>query len=1379
MKKKSLLFILFILLLCLAATNVKAQLGCAWALNPQAVSPLGGQIWGQSIKTDAAGNSYITGWFYNTADFDPGAGTAALTSAGNSDIFIAKYDAAGNYIYAKRMGGGSNDYTYSIDIDAAGNTYITGYFYGTADFDPGAGTAYLTAAGNNDIYFAKYDAAGNYVYAKSIGGTGSDIGRSIVIDAAGNAYITGNFQLTADFDPGIGTANLTSAGSVSVFLAKYDASGNYLYAKNIGGGSAWGYSIAIDASGNAYITGNFLGTVDFDPGAGAVNLSSSGGYDIFIAKYDASGNYIYAKTMGGNGADYGHNIAIDASGNAYLIGFFESTVDFDPGPGVVSLTSAGANDIFFARYDASGNFVYVKQIGGTGYDNGYSIAIDAAENAYITGFYQGTVDFDPGVVTANLTAAGSYEIFVAKYDASGNYIYAKSIGGTSTDIGNSIAIDASGNAYVTGYFQNTADFDPGTGTANLSIISGNDNAFIAKYNTNGAYVWAGAIGGYSNTSCLQAANCVKVDNAGNSYMTGYFLGSIDFDPGIGTAILTSVGGWDIFIAKYDVSGNFIYAKGIAGSSYEVGNSIAVDATGNVYITGYYQGTVDFDPGAGIANLTPAGQDIYFAKYDAAGNYVYAKSLGGADNDQGFSIAVDVAGNVYITGYFRGTADFDPGAGTANLTSAAENDIFFAKYDAGGNYVYAKSIGGSSQDIGNSLAVDAAGNVYLTGGFYYTVDFNPGAGTDNLTASDRDIFIAKYDATGNYVFAKSMGGPSIDNGNSIAVDASGNVYITGLFYSTADFDPGPGTVNHTSSGQSDIFIAKYDPSGNFIYANGMGGAGSDIGNSVSLDASGNAYFTGYYSGVVDFDPGAGTAFLTSPSRDIFLAEYSASGNYVYAKNMGGAGSDAGTSVCVDAGGNVYVTGSFYYLADFDEGITLQSINNGDIFLAKYVPSPIVWTGAVNTDWDTPGNWSGNTVPTSALDAFIPLVANLPAVNSVNSKCRNITINPGASVTVNSGKNLSLYRNWTNNGLSDAGSGTVTFIGSTAQSINGNTSFGNLTINNPSGVSLFGNTELTGVLTPALGTLASNGYLTLASNTSQTAIISGTGFGSVYGNVTMQRYMPSKLGYHYYSSPFTAAPVNEFVDEIGTITSGDPYGGTNDTLQTVTPFPNFYAYDETPQFFLQIGWTGAGATMTPMRGYCINFGAAGGALTTDVTGMVNNGPLSYPVTKTASPYPTADGWNLVGNPYPSPIDWQAASGWTKTNVSDGIYYFKPSTQYTGSYSTFVNGIGANGGTAIIPSMQGFFVKATGAGTLGVTNAVRVNSQPTFFKSTTVTSNPLLRLKGYPAANEPSGDETVIYFDTQATNVFDNDLDAYKWMNNDPAFPNLFTRDDSPSS
>ncbi|MBN4066017.1 SBBP repeat-containing protein, partial [Candidatus Amoebophilus asiaticus] len=237
--------------------------------------------------------------------------------------------------------------------------------------------------------------------------------------------------------------------------------------------------------------------------------------------------------------------------------------------------------------------------------------------------------------------------------------------------------------------------------------------------------------------------------------------------------------------------------------------------GNVCITGRLVGTADFDPGVGTANLTTEGlEDIFFAKYDSDGNYVWAKGIGSTNNDSGYGIAVDISGNIYITGVFQATADFDPGAGTTNLTAIGLEDIFFAKYDPNGNYTWSKGIGGTSSGVGIGIAVNSSGNVYITGGFLATADFDPGTDTANLTSAGLcDIFFAKYDTGGNYVWAKGIGSTSYDLGHGIALGGSGNVYITGRFQGTADFDPGIGTANLISAGDYDIFFARYSVNAN--------------------------------------------------------------------------------------------------------------------------------------------------------------------------------------------------------------------------------------------------------------------------------------------------------------------------------------------------------------------------------------------------------------------------------------------------------------------------------------------------------------------------------------------------------------------------------------
>ena len=434
--------------------------------------------------------------------------------------------------------------------------------------------------------------------------------------------------------------------------------------------------VAVDSSGNIYTTGFFIGTVDFDPGVGTVNLTSvDDSSDVFVLKLDASGNYVWAKRFGGANSDDGGSLAVDSSGNVYTTGSFAGTVDFDPGVGTANLTSAGDDDVFVSKLDASGNYVWAKRFGGTSRESGSSV-LDSSGNIYTSGFFFETADFDPGVGTANLTSAGSADVFVSKLDASGNYVWAKRFGGTSYDFGTSV-LDSSGNVYTTGSFAGTVDFDPGVGTANLTS-AGDDDVFVSKLDASGNYVWAKRFGGTSRESGSSV-----LDSSGNIYTSGFFFETADFDPGVGTANLTSAGSADVFVSKLDASGNYVWAKRFGGTSRESGSSV-LDSSGNIYTAGSFAGTVDFDPGVGTANLTSAGDDdVFVSKLDASGTYVWAKSFGGTGGDGGGSVAADSSGNVYTAGSFVATVDFDPGVGTTNLTSVGNYDVFVLKLDASG------------------------------------------------------------------------------------------------------------------------------------------------------------------------------------------------------------------------------------------------------------------------------------------------------------------------------------------------------------------------------------------------------------------------------------------------------------------------------------------------------------------------------------------------------------------------------------------------------------------------------------------------------------------------------------------------------------------------
>ena len=469
---------LFILIILFSNVYAKAQ-SFVWA------KAMGGtkSDYSASVAVDAAGNVYTIGYYLGTADFNPGPGTANLTAAGRSDIYISKLDAAGNFVWAKSIGGNGWDDGAGIAVDALGNIILTGHFSGTADFDPGAGTANLTAAGDYDIFICKLDAAGNYLWAESIGNNNGDYSWDVVADAMNNIYITGQFFGTLDFNPGPGTSNMTSAGGYDFFICKLDLAGNFLWAKSLGGlNPDVSYSIDVDINGNVYTTGGFNGTVDFDPGASVFNLSTAGSEDVFILKLDPMGNFVWARSFGGNNFDSANALSVDFAGNIYTIGTFEGTADFNPGPGISTITSSGFTDVFICKIDVAGNFVWAKNLSGMNYEDAFAVNTDNNGNVVFSGCFSSVVDFDPGIGTFNLTPSGAQDIFISMLDNTGNFLWAKSLqGNNNIGCGISILVDGGNNIYTTGFFSSTVDFNPDGASFNISS-AGNEDVFIHKMN---------------------------------------------------------------------------------------------------------------------------------------------------------------------------------------------------------------------------------------------------------------------------------------------------------------------------------------------------------------------------------------------------------------------------------------------------------------------------------------------------------------------------------------------------------------------------------------------------------------------------------------------------------------------------------------------------------------------------------------------------------------------------------------------------------------------------------------------------------------------------------------------------------------------------------
>jgi hypothetical protein len=434
-------------------------------------------------------------------------------------------------------------------------------------------------------------------------------------------------------------------------------------------------------------------------------------------------------------------------------------------------------------FSQASNWLWARASIGSYLEEGYSVATDDSGNVFITGsFYDTTITF--GTIT--LINAGLCDMFLVKYDGMGNVLWAISAGGAGGDIGNSTTTGDSGNVFVTGVFYSaTIAF----GTTTLTN-SGSGTMFIVKYDGEGNVLWAKSAGGIS--ACIGSGS--TTDTSGNVFVTGYFAWTITF----GTTTLTNPGNYDIFIVKYDGSGNVLWAKGVGGMGDDRGNSIATDPLGNVFVTGYfYSPTVTFD----TITLTGAGINTFIAKYNSGGNALWVKSPGGTW-DEGFSITTDPLGSVFITGYFRSASIT---FGTTTFTNAGLQDVYLTKYDGMGNVLWAKSAGGTGSDAGFCTATDDSGNVYVSGGFLSSsITFDSHTLLFPTGAND-PMFLVKYNASGEVLCASVLASGG-DDQNGVTTDAFGNAFVGGDFATVNPFIVGSDSLPLT--GSETIFVAKY-------------------------------------------------------------------------------------------------------------------------------------------------------------------------------------------------------------------------------------------------------------------------------------------------------------------------------------------------------------------------------------------------------------------------------------------------------------------------------------------------------------------------------------------------------------------------------------------
>jgi hypothetical protein len=712
----------------------------------------------------------------------------------------------------------------------------------------------------------------------------------------------------------------------------------------------------------------------------------------------------------------GSAITTDSAGNVYVTGTWQGTQDF----GGTSLTAHGADDAFVAKYSSAGTLDWVADFGGGGATiSATGIAVDSQGNVYSTGYFEGNDYFNGSSGTDPLTSSNSgsdINVYVSKLNSSGQFVYVEQLGAGGQAQATGIAVTGSGVAVVTGNFTGSGNFNPGSGTNTLTTSNGgtDTNAFVAELNSSGGYNFADLLGSGSTAQ----ATGIALDNSGNVYTTGWFTGTGNFNPGAGTNTLTSTGGINSYLSKLNSSGNFVFAEDLGANAISSeGSAIAVDGSGNIITTGFFQGTGDFSgTGAGTDNLSSSngGSDAntYVAKYSSSGQYIFAVDLGsGSSNAVSTSIAIDHLGDIYVAGSFIGTANFNTGSGTDDLTSStsgADTNGFVAVLNASGQYLNAVIEGyGSPIAVADGIAVDRAGNIDAIGTFAGTGSFNSGTSSVGLSSSDggadssffinqvpqsANVLVADIKGQGLYEYNPFSGWTKIyaADPTSFQMDAANDVFAvfsTGFYEYTAStatwakLTPSIPTACQVSSGGQ--VVADFHGSGLYEYVPGTGWirlSPTDT-TSFAIDAIGDvaAYFQGQglyehtSSGWTKLSVTQPVSFAVDAGGDV-VASFSGSGLYVYF-----SGSwikltpSVPTSFAVNASGDVAATFS---------GSGLYEVAPGGSWtkLSSTIPTSFVLTPSGSViDYI-----SGSGLYATTTSTNVKLTANAPAAYVVDSQ-----------------------------------------------------------------------------------------------------------------------------------------------------------------------------------------------------------------------------------------------------------------------------------------------------------------------------------------------------------------------------------------------------------
>ncbi|MEI8005696.1 MAG: T9SS type A sorting domain-containing protein [Bacteroidota bacterium] len=1200
-------------------------------------------------------------------------------------------------------------------------------------------TSTSATAGTSTIRFIN-DASSNVIKYCTIKG-------STTAAASGIIFFSTTSGTTGNDGNTISNNNITNSADASRPLNAIYSSGTAAYTNSVNvisnnniydflNRATASFGININANNTTWtITGNsFYETTAFAAtGAVAFNvlqiISTGTGFTV-------SGNYIGGKAALCGGAAWtktGQNTAF--TGINLSVG--TGTASNVQNNTIQNISWTNTGSATWMGIDIEAGDVNVGTIGGnivgSAAGTGSVIVTAAATAAVVDG-----IDItSTGIVVIQNNIIGSITAANTSTLASNFYgINKTAVAGTTTISNNTIGSKTTANSISASSASTTSSnaqsvygiYSGGTGTVN---ITGNTIANLTNGTTNTTTGTAGVINGITS---VNGTNSVTNNTIYNLSIANANTSATNTASVCGIALSAATLRTVTLNTIYNLSNSYASFAGYLFGIYFTGgtgvNSLNGNLIYNLSVTGASSGAanvigLNFNAGTG-ANVV-------------SGNFIYSLSVTGSSTSAslyGIRIVTGVASysnNITSLGGNTSTTVFGIyDAGTASQTCYLYfNTVYIGGSQASGannkSYCLYSNASSNTRDYRNNIFVNARSTVSGTSK-HYAVYFNYAVST-NLTLGYNDYFIS---GTGGVL------------GYYNSADKTTLPIITGLDVSSLAINPVFATPGGTTA-------VSYYPSASLpgVSITGINTdySGTTRGSPPKMGAleSSNYVWQGTNStNYADPDNWTGSAvppdgsiiaFASAPSNHCFMDQNRSLSNIINAQ----AAKDFVTN-----GYQLTITGSLA----FTNGAQIDATAASSVVVfagsgSQNIPSGAFLNNSVQAL--TISNSSGVTLNGDlSVEQTLTLAGGAFSVGA-----NNLTINGAISTT--SGTLLG----GSSSNIVVGGSGTVTTL--PAVSLN------NLTLNRANGLNLGGPVGVAGILLVSNGTLTTGGYLTLLSSASQTALIDGSGAGQVSGNVTVQRYIVTAYGYNYYSIPFQSGTVGQF--------SG--------FVNLSATFPAFYRYDENQQSNGWISYTSSSNSLAPMQGYAANLGNSGSAVTVSLTGAVNNGTQTAPTLYNHN-YPYTLGFNLVGNPYPSPINWTAGSGWTKTNIDNAIYYFDSSdtNQYYGTYSSYVNGVSSNGiANNIIPAMQGFFIHVSNgtypvAGTLVFNNSVRINNlNPVFHKPEEGDTQPLVRLSAGFSNQKSMQDHVVVYFENTASPAFDNNLDALKLMNTSDLVPNLY--------